>query len=297
MPIKILAIDDSKTMRLAIKITFAAEDAEVTSVSRGSEAVARAKQMGADVILVDVTLAEGEPDGYEVCRALKNDSETAEIPVVLMVSNQTGIDNTSFDDSGAAGYIAKPFDTQELIQKVWETVGEPSTHLAGTPRPSSAAPSTRISVVPPATKPVSTPAPKVAVAPTTPMMPATPPMTKPPAAPAFPRTPPIVPNPPASTSISPPPASPAPASSRDSNSTGASIPIAIPIPFTAASSPTPGILKRLKDAGKLGDGRIDPKVAEALIQLSREVLEEIVWEVVPDLAEEIIKEKVQQQSA
>ena len=41
MATKILAIDDSKTMRLAIKITFAAEDAEVTSVSKGSDAVAR----------------------------------------------------------------------------------------------------------------------------------------------------------------------------------------------------------------------------------------------------------------
>jgi CheY-like chemotaxis protein len=53
MPTKILAIDDSKTMRLAIKITFSAEDAEVVAVSKGSEAVARAKQIGADVVLVD----------------------------------------------------------------------------------------------------------------------------------------------------------------------------------------------------------------------------------------------------
>ena len=94
MATKILAIDDSKTMRLAIKITFAAEDAEVTSVSKGSDAVARikAKQGGYDVVLVDASLAAGEPSGYEVCRAIKQDPATAKIPVVLLVSNQSGVD-------------------------------------------------------------------------------------------------------------------------------------------------------------------------------------------------------------
>ena len=58
MGTKILAIDDSKTMRLAIKIAFAAEDAQVVAVSTGSEAVPRAQSMEADVILVDHKLAD-----------------------------------------------------------------------------------------------------------------------------------------------------------------------------------------------------------------------------------------------
>ena len=90
MPTKILAIDDSKTMRLAIKITFAAEDCEVVAVSKGSEAVARAKQMPADVLIVDAVLAAGEPSGYDVARQLRADPETAHIPVLILVSNQTG---------------------------------------------------------------------------------------------------------------------------------------------------------------------------------------------------------------
>ena len=73
MPTKILAIDDSKTMRLAIKITFAAEDCEVVAVSKGSEAVVRAKQMPADILIVDAVLAAGEPSGYEVARMLRAD--------------------------------------------------------------------------------------------------------------------------------------------------------------------------------------------------------------------------------
>jgi hypothetical protein len=72
----------------------------------------------------------------------------------------------------------------------------------------------------------------------------------------------------------------------------AQIPIAIPIPFTAANSPTPGMLERLKAAGAGAGAGLDPAAIRALLQLSHEVVEQIVWEVVPDLAEEIIKQKV-----
>ncbi|HEY0138915.1 MAG TPA: response regulator, partial [Nannocystis sp.] len=118
MPTKILAIDDSKTMRLAIKITFAAEDCEVVAVSKGSEAVARAKQMPADILIVDAVLAAGEPSGYDVARQLRADPETAHIPVLILVSNQTGIDEGQVQASGANGAMTKPFDTQELMERV-----------------------------------------------------------------------------------------------------------------------------------------------------------------------------------
>ncbi|MBV1858519.1 MAG: hypothetical protein KUG77_08915 [Nannocystaceae bacterium] len=65
----------------------------------------------------------------------------------------------------------------------------------------------------------------------------------------------------------------------------------MPIPFTAADSPTPGMVERLAKAA--GDAGIDPKVAEAIAGLSREVIESVVWEVVPHLAEEIIKKHAQ----
>ena len=110
MPTKILAIDDSKTMRLAIKITFAAEDAEVVAVSKGGEAVARAKQMGADVVLVDHRLAGGDA-GADVVRALKSDSATAQIPVLLLTPAQGGVSDADVSACGADGSIGKPFDT------------------------------------------------------------------------------------------------------------------------------------------------------------------------------------------
>ena len=51
------------------------------------------------------------------------------------------------------------------------------------------------------------------------------------------------------------------------------------------------MLKRLAEAGS--SAGLDPKVAEALVAISKEVIEQVVWEVVPELAEEIIKKQAQ----
>lgn len=261
---KILAIDDSKTMRLAIKITFQAEDGDVVAVSKGSEAVARAKKQGSDIVLVDAVLADGEPSGYDVCRALKADSATASTPVIIMVSNQTGVDNAAIEACGADGAITKPFDTSELIQKVASLT---SGAGAGAAKP--------LADKPAAAKPAPTPRPVAAKPAPTPRPVAAKPAAKPIAKPSpRPRVSPVAPRPVAS--------KPAAAPSSSGN-----IPIVMPIPFTPAHAPTAGILKRLSE-GQSIDG-IDPKTAAALVSLSREVVEQVVWEVVPDLAEQIIR--------
>jgi CheY-like chemotaxis protein len=289
MPTKILAIDDSKTMRLAIKITFAAEDADVTSVSKGSEAVARAKQMAADVVLVDAQLAGGEPSGYDVCQQLKGDPATAGIPVILLVSGQTGVDQGKLKASGANGWIAKPFDTQELIDKVGEAVGAGAQAAASGARAVAGRPAA-------AARAPQTPAPRAA--------------TKQPAATAAARPAAAASSPAASRGGAAGPraveskaAASVPTASRPAATAAASrptpaparplqpgeIPIAIPIPFTSADAPTPGILARLAEAGN--HAGLDPRVAEALVAISKEVIEQVVWEVVPDLAEQILKQQ------
>jgi CheY-like chemotaxis protein len=303
MPTKILAIDDSKTMRLAIKISFAAEDADVTAVSKGSEAVVRAKQMGADVVLVDAVLAGGEPSGYEVCQQLKADGATAKVPVLVLVSNQSGPDAAKLKACGADGWIAKPFETQELIDKVSEVLAKAGKPMVTTPVvPSTHAPVTARE----APQPVATIAP--------PSSPARPAVTIP-AAQASPaastRTTPRAPQPlgtpaPSETQrhVAPAPQHSAPTATPlritppagAHSDGGAGIPIAIPIPFTSADAPTPGILERLRRAQGATAG-LDPRVAEALVALSREVLESVAWEVVPELAEQILREEARKRAS
>jgi CheY-like chemotaxis protein len=239
MPTKILAIDDSKTMRLAIKITFAAEDCEVVAVSKGSEAVARAKQMPADVLIVDANLAAGEPSGYEVARQVRADPDTAHIPVLLLVSAQTGIDEGQVQASGANGAMTKPFDTQELLEKVNALVSGKALPKAAAPQPRGA-PTTgprRRSRRSPRRPPAATGAATGAAKPATPSLglgaksaPAAP-------SPSVARGVPNPTPPPMGASASGQKLSAAFTSVEDMAS---KIPIAVPIPFASANNPTAG---------------------------------------------------------
>ena len=307
MPTKILAIDDSKTMRLAIKITFAAEDAKVTAVSKGSEAVARAKQMQADVVLVDHSLAPGEPSGFEVVQALKANPATAGIPVIMLIPAKGSLGEAEVSAAGADNFIGKPFDSQELIDKVATALGRKPAKAAASSRPSRPAAKAPAAKPPAAKPPVAKP--PAARAPAARPPAAKPPASKPPAArvrvtpkptPAVKPTPAAKPKtsvggvrPPAA--ARPPAGRPAAAAQPSAGAAPGQIPIAVPIPFTAAGSPTPGMLERIKAAaGSNGAvAGLDPAAVKALLQLSQEVVEQVVWEVVPDLAEEIIKQKVQ----
>ena len=253
---KILAIDDSKTIRLAIKITFAAEQAEVVAVSKGSEAVARAKHMGAQVVLVDHALAASEPSGPEVVKTLKADPATAGIPVVLMVPAKGQYDEAAASGCGADDTITKPFESQALLDKVAALIGgavhkAPASSAAPAPKP--AAPAPRAAPTPKA----AAPAPKAA-------------------APAPAPTP--------VAAAAAPTAAPATAPTASGG-----IPIAIPIPFAASDAPTSSMLARLKDGGAASG--LDPAAVQALLSLSHEVVEQVVWEVVPELAEQIIRNR------
>jgi DNA-binding response OmpR family regulator len=333
MPIKILAIDDSKTMRLAIKITFAAEDAQVVAVSKGSEAIPRAKQHGADIILIDHTLAAGEPSGLQVVQELKANPATARIPVILLIPARGGTTEAEALAAGADAAIGKPFDTQELIDRVNAVLSgqkaQPAAAAAkpavapvakppvaatakppaaATAKPPAAAVTAKPAAATPAAKPPAAATPAVAAKPTpaaaaakpTPAAAAAKPTPAaatpaaatrtPAAAAAKPATPAAVPGvrpAAAATAAAQPMAKPAAAAY------AGPIPIARPIPFTAAGSPTPGMLERLKAAGGGAAAGLDPNAIRALLQLSQEVVEQVVWEVVPDLAELLIKERMQ----
>ncbi|TPV93100.1 MAG: response regulator [Myxococcales bacterium FL481] len=306
MPTKILAIDDSKTMRLAIKITFAAEDAEVVAVSRGSEALARAKQMPADVLLVDHALASGEPSGFDVCRSVKADPEAAHLPVVLMIPAHGGVGAADVQACGADASLRKPFETQELIDTVARVVGQAvsrssaaGVEVARATATSAAAssptaPVARIQPRPPSGPTAAASAsgdrarPAASAAASSPAAAAAPGSAETPAAR------PAVTSQPSRPPIGSPPVTATP---RDPAAVEAGpIPIAIPIPFAPANAPTPKMLERLRAAapGSAAEG-LDPQAVAALLRLSHEVVEQVVWEVVPDLAAEILEQRAQQE--
>src|SRR5829696_5218556 len=111
---RILLADDSVTIQKVIELTFMDEDFEVRAVSNGDEAIAALQQMRPDFVIADVHMPGA--NGYEVCRRAKQ--QFPEAPVLLLVGTFEPFDESQARGSGADSFLKKPFDSQELLQRV-----------------------------------------------------------------------------------------------------------------------------------------------------------------------------------
>ncbi len=98
-------VDDDSTVILSLRKMMAAAGRSLFATT-GAQALVSAAQQKPDLILLDIELPD--MDGLEVCRALKADSETSDIPVLVITSHtELGFEEKVFA-AGAADYIAKP---------------------------------------------------------------------------------------------------------------------------------------------------------------------------------------------
>lgn len=125
---RILLADDSVTIQKVIELTFLDEDYEVRAVSNGDEAVAALSQANPDFVIADVHMPGA--NGYEVCRRSKQ--MRPEVPVLLLVGTFEPFDEGQARSSGADSFLKKPFDSQELLQRVEELLA------ASAPAPAAA---------------------------------------------------------------------------------------------------------------------------------------------------------------
>ena len=162
---KLLLADDSITIQKVIGITFANEDYDLTIVDNGDAALQKAQADKPHLILADVFMPG--KNGYELCAAVKQDPNLQNVPVLLLTGTFEPFDEEKAVSSGANGWIAKPFESQSLIEKVEALIGGAVSSSA------------------PSAAPVQPAAPKPApvAAPTPPPQPAAPPV-KPAAPPA-----------------------------------------------------------------------------------------------------------------
>jgi CheY-like chemotaxis protein len=131
MPRTLLLADDSVTIQKVVGITFANEDVELVTVDNGDVALARAREIKPDLVLADVAMPG--MSGYELCQALKQDSELSHIPVVLLTGTFETFDAQRASDVGSDGHITKPFEAQALIDCVNSLLSDgPDRASAGT---------------------------------------------------------------------------------------------------------------------------------------------------------------------
>jgi CheY-like chemotaxis protein len=328
VPTTLLAIDDSVTMRKVLEMTFAGEDFRVVSADSADAGLAKIRSERPSIVLCDVTL-DG-PGGYAICAKIKSENPT--VAVLMMASKQQPYDAHKGQSARADDFIEKPFDTQQLIDKVKRLATRPVEAAAARPSaqaaPMSIGPATQPGVAPlgggPGRPPPAPQAPARG-----PGGPPPAPQNRPavpgvaagvgrgtlaygayalqnPAAPAPPQAPAAPaqgasaspgayggarqPAPPAA-APSPPAPPVAPAAPSHGTSPGMVSPVAavgaVAASAVAASSASNGQL-----AAKLQHLGLNDAQVSAVLTLSREVIEKVVWEVVPVLAETMIREEL-----
>ncbi|HEY5997626.1 MAG TPA: response regulator, partial [Candidatus Deferrimicrobiaceae bacterium] len=120
MPKKILLAEDSLTIQKVFELTFAQSDFALTMVDNGTDAVRLASEIMPDLVVADVTLPGR--DGFEVAGDLGAAGVTRNCPVLILSGSLGPFDEDRFKKSGARGVLFKPFESQELIDKVNEVL-------------------------------------------------------------------------------------------------------------------------------------------------------------------------------
>ncbi|MDF1534955.1 MAG: response regulator [bacterium] len=160
---RILVADDSVTIQKVIALTFADEPFEVQSVGTGAEALEFMKNYTPDIVLADVIMPQ--MNGYELCRAVKQQEETSRIPVLLLAGTFEAFDEGEARSVGADDFITKPFESGELIEKVKGLLGQGPAPAAAPPRAETPAVAAVPTPAPPASPAVEAAPPRPAVVP------------------------------------------------------------------------------------------------------------------------------------
>ncbi|HEY9645128.1 MAG TPA: response regulator [Chroococcidiopsis sp.] len=112
----VLVVEDSVTQREMITDLLRGSGLTVTVANDGVEALEQIQGQSIDLVVLDIVMPR--MNGYEVCRRLKSDPKTQNVPVVMCSSKGEEFDRYWGMKQGADAYIAKPFQPTELVGTV-----------------------------------------------------------------------------------------------------------------------------------------------------------------------------------
>lgn len=128
--IRILVVDDSKTIRRSAETLLAREGYEVITANDGYEALAKVVEFQPQIIFVDIMMPR--LDGYQTCALIKSNALYSVIPIVLLSSKDSIFDKARGRIVGSQSYLTKPFSREDLLSviekhlKQENVVGEPA---------------------------------------------------------------------------------------------------------------------------------------------------------------------------
>ena len=114
--VKVLVIDDSKTIRRSAENLLTKEGYDVITATDGFDALAKIADARPEIIFVDIMMPR--LDGYQTCALIKNNSEFKTTPVVMLSSKDGLFDKARGRVVGSDLYLTKPFTREELLSAV-----------------------------------------------------------------------------------------------------------------------------------------------------------------------------------
>ena len=118
---KILIVDDEERVRMLIETTLDIGDFQIFQAKDGEEALKIAQEEKPALILLDIMMPG--MDGFEVCKWLKNNSETKSSYIIMLTAKGQKQDIEKGYTVGADDYFVKPFSPMELLNKVEQVLG------------------------------------------------------------------------------------------------------------------------------------------------------------------------------
>jgi len=113
---RILIVDDESSIRLVCRLNLDSEGFQTLEAPDGETALALARAEQPDLILLDVMLPG--IDGWRVAEELAASPETRDIPILFLSARSDRSDEERGHEVGGLGYITKPFDPEELIDRI-----------------------------------------------------------------------------------------------------------------------------------------------------------------------------------
>lgn len=114
--LKVMVIDDSKTIRRTAETLLKKEGCDVITVDNGYEALSQISDLEPNIIFVDIMMPR--LDGYKTCALIKMNSEHKDTPVIMLSSKDGLFDKAKGRVVGAEEYLTKPFTKEELIEAI-----------------------------------------------------------------------------------------------------------------------------------------------------------------------------------
>ncbi len=120
--VKVLVVDDSPMVLEMVSAHLKQHGMEVTEANNGAEAVEKLKAFTPDLVVTDVVMPQ--MNGYELCRWIKNNASTKNVPVIMCTTKSEEFDKYWGMKQGADAYLTKPYHPPELIKTIKQLLNQ-----------------------------------------------------------------------------------------------------------------------------------------------------------------------------